>query len=243
MRTHPVTTNRIADSRNRAEQYSYRQIPESIDFYHLRAKIQAQAPGNPDEIVRGFKDNLVQGKYRNVDAERYGYTLVLLRTRQLAAARNEIQKLIQRQPNKPAYRIVQAEIEMAAENYPQALAIYATANAKNPSNLSLLRYYADALLKANRPRQAKDLLKTALRLQPDDPVLYKMLAQAAGSDGNRLEAHKALAEHYYLNGDPNAAIEQLQIATRFAGDSFYLQSSLEARIHAIKEEMPAPKGK
>ena len=64
-----------------------------------------------------------------------------------------------------------------------------------------------------------------------------MLAEAAGGAGAKLEAHQALAEHYYLSGDPNAAIDQLQIATRYAGDNFYLQSSLEARIQAIKEEM------
>jgi beta-barrel assembly-enhancing protease len=46
-----------------------------------------------------------------------------------------------------------------------------------------------------------------------------------------------MAEHYYLSGNPHAAIEQLQLAARFAGDSFYLQSSTEARIAAIKEEI------
>jgi len=51
------------------------------------------------------------------------------------------------------------------------------------------------------------------------------------------EAHQAMAEHHYLSGNPHAAIEQLQLATRFAGDNFYLQSSLEARIAAIKEEI------
>jgi predicted Zn-dependent protease len=64
-----------------------------------------------------------------------------------------------------------------------------------------------------------------------------MLAQAAGGSGAKYESHKAMAEHYYLSGNPHAAIEQLQLAARFAGDSFYLQSSIEARIAAIKEEI------
>jgi len=74
-------------------------------------------------------------------------------------------------------------------------------------------------------------------------VLYQMLAQAAGGMGSSYESHKALAEHYYFSGNPNAAIQQLQIATRYAGDNFYLQSSLEARIAAIKEEMATYQGK
>jgi predicted Zn-dependent protease len=64
-----------------------------------------------------------------------------------------------------------------------------------------------------------------------------MLAQAAGGTGANHEAHKALADYYYLTGNPHAAIEQLQLASRFAGDNFYLQSSLEARIAAIREEL------
>jgi predicted Zn-dependent protease len=237
LRTHPVTTNRIADSRNRAEQFRVRSAPDSSDFQHVRAKIRALAAGNPDEIARGFRENLAQGKYLNADAERYGYAVALLRTRQLATARKEIGTLVARQPGRTSYRILQAETEMAAGNYKQALAVYADAYAKTPGNAPLVNYYASALLKTGKHRQARDLLKTALQRRPEDPELHRMLAQAAGGSGAKYESHKAMAEHYYLSGNPHAAIEQLQLAARFAGDSFYLQSSIEARIAAIKEEI------
>ncbi|OGT13734.1 MAG: hypothetical protein A3J49_18640 [Gallionellales bacterium RIFCSPHIGHO2_02_FULL_57_16] len=237
LRTHPVTTSRIADARNRAEQYPRRPRPDSSEFHHARAKIRAQAKGEPAEIVRGFEANLAQGRYRDADAERYGYALALQRNKQFKEARKEIQKLIGRHPEKAAYRIAQAEIEMGAGRYEEALAIYAAAHKKQPAYLPLTRSYAGALLAGGRSRVAMELLKPAVRRQPDDPALHKMLAEAAGGAGAKLEAHQALAEHYYLSGDPNAAIDQLQIATRYAGDNFYLQSSLEARIQAIKEEM------
>lgn len=244
LRTHPVTTNRIADSRNRAEQYPARQVSDSDDFQQVRAKIRAlSSDGNPDEIVRSFRENLAQGKYRNIDAERYGYAVALLRTRQPAAAHAETQKLLERQPKNTSYRILDAETEMAMAHYKQALGIYADAYAKAPTDAALVQYYASALLKTDHYRQAKDLLKTALEQRPESPVLYQMMAQAAGGMGSSYESHKALAEHYYYSGNPTAAIQQLQLATRYAGDNFYLQSSLEARIAAIKEEMAAYQGK
>ena len=243
LRTHPVTTNRIADSLNRAETYHMHPTTDSMEYLLVHAKIRALAPGNPEDIVRSFKDELAQGKYRNVDAERYGYALALLRTRQLTAARAEAQQLVDRHPNTPSYRVLQAEIEMSAENYKQALAIYAATYAKAPSDAALMRYYASALLKTQHYRQARDLLKTAVQLRPDDPVLYKMLGEAAGNTGASYEAHRALAEHYYLIGSPNAALEQLQLAARSAGNNFYQQSSVDARIAAIKEEIAASKGK
>jgi len=106
---------------------------------------------------------------------------------------------------------------------------------KYSSSHVLARYHAAALLRAGQPKKAGDLLKKVLRSQPEDPELHKMLATAAGGTGALLEAHQAMAEYYYLKGNLPAAIEQLRIATRFAGDNYYLQSSLEARIKEISE--------
>jgi len=243
LRTHPVTTNRIADSRNRAEQFRYRQIPDSAEFQHVRTKIRALAPGDPGEISLGFKANLNQGKFRNADAERYGYAHALLRGRQIEAARREVHLLLKRNPHKPIYRILQAEIEMSAGKYDNALTLYAAVYKSAPTNQALIRQYASALLKTGHAQKAKELLKTAVRGRPDDPALYKILAQAAGATGSPIEAHQAFAEHYYLSGSPSAAIDQLQLATKFAGNNFYLQSSLEARIQAIKDEIKLYQGK
>ncbi|MFL6646777.1 MAG: M48 family metallopeptidase, partial [Sulfurifustaceae bacterium] len=56
--THPVTTARIADSRARAEQYTYRQVPDSVDFQLVRARLRADAPGDAADIARGFSNNI-----------------------------------------------------------------------------------------------------------------------------------------------------------------------------------------
>ncbi|MHB8716924.1 MAG: beta-barrel assembly-enhancing protease [Sulfuricaulis sp.] len=247
LRDHPVTVNRIADALNRADeylkQYKVRPVSDNMAYLLVHAKLRALAPGDPDEIVLRFKDNLAQGKYRNVDAERYGYALALLRTHHLTMARAEARKLIEHNPNQPSFQILQAEIEMAATNYKQALAIYAAAYARSPTNAALMHDYASALLKTEHYQQAKKLLQIAMENQPGDPGLYQMLAQAEGGAGSPYESHRALAEHYYLNGNPGAALEQLQIAEHFVGNNFYQQSSLEARITAIKQEIAASQGK
>jgi predicted Zn-dependent protease len=243
LRTHPVTINRIADARNRAERLPRRNVVDSSEFHHVRAKLRALASGNPVEIARGFRDNLTQGKYRDADAERYGYALALMRSKDMAGARTEIGKLLARYPNRPYYRIAQADGEMAAGRFSEGVALYAAAYRKTPDSLPIARQYAAALLKTDQARTAKAVLKPLLRANPDDPGLYKMMAAAAGAAGARVEAHQALAEHYYLSGNPGAAVEQLQIAGRFAGDNFYLQSSIEARLKAIKEEMATNQNK
>ena len=243
LRTHPVTTARITDTRDRAERIRYRQVPDSSEFLHTRAKVRALAPGEPGELVQGFQSNLQQGKYANVDAERYGYALALTRARRYDAARAEIQKLVQRYPQNVSYRIAQAELEMSAGRFSTALGIYESAYKRAPNYYPLQRHYSQALLKGGRSSEAVAIVREAIKQQPEDPALYELWAQAAGAAGRRAESHQAMAEHYYWGGNPTAAIEQLQLATRFAGNNFYLQSSLEARMQAIKEEVALYRGK
>ncbi|MFQ5995842.1 MAG: M48 family metalloprotease [Acidiferrobacterales bacterium] len=237
LRTHPVTSRRIAESRTRADTYRYRQVPDTPEFQRIRAKLRARAPGNPKEIARGFKTNLTQGKYRTLEAERYGYALALLRIKEYKPARKVAADLRRDHPNIVSYAVLQAEIEMAAGQYEGALNYYASAVKKFPSNDVLTRYYAAALLKAARPQEAHKLLKEAVRDDADDPGLQKMLATAAGDSGELFEAHRAMANYYYLNGNHGAALQQLKIARRFVGESYYLQSSLEARIKEIEREI------
>lgn len=237
LRTHPITTRRLSESSDQAEQHPRRSAPDSTHFAHAQAKIRALAKDSPDETVNAFRKALSNGNYRQADAERYGYVWALIGNRQHDEARREIAPLVQRRPDYPPYRIAQAEIEMSAGRPAEGLAIYAAALKKSPGERALERRYAAALLKAGEAKTARELLKKAVRQQPGDPGLYKLLATAAGETGARLEAHQALAEHYYLSGNSQAALEQLHIARRFAGDNFYALSSLEARVKEIKEEL------
>jgi predicted Zn-dependent protease len=241
--THPVTTARIADSRGRAEQYSYRQAPDTPDFQLVRAKLRAAAPGDPADIVRTFAANVAEGKAANLDAERYAYGLALMRAQRYDAARTEVQKLVDRSPVNLFYRILQAELELAAGRSDLGLQYYAGAYKRSAAYYPLAISYARALVRTKRARDAEPIIRATLEQRPDDPALYELLSQADDATGKIAESHQALAEHYYLRGNPNAAIEQLQLASRRAGDNFYLQSSVEARIQAIKEEVALLSGK
>ena len=237
LRTHPVTSNRIADSRDRAQRYPYRQVPDTIEFYRVRAKLRAQASSDPNRIVNAFKDNLTHGKYRNLEAERYGYAWALLRVGGYEEARDQATILLKGYPNTVYYWILRAEVELQARQYDAALQRYAEAEQRFPRDQILARYYAAALLKAGKAQHAMKLIKKAMGTNNDhDPALQKMLATAAGEAGDLFQAHQALAAYYYESGNPDAAIQQLQIAKRHTGGSFYLQAGLDARIKEIQQE-------
>ncbi|MEO7558453.1 MAG: M48 family metalloprotease [Gammaproteobacteria bacterium] len=235
--THPVTTSRIADSRNRAEQYPYRQIVDSTAYHLVRAKLRVLGEPSPKQSVDRFAQNLKQGQYRNAEAEHYGYALALLANRDYDAARAQMRDLLAKDADSLPYQLALARIEMASGNNNKARDIFTEASKAYPGNHPLTLLYGRALLQTGQPAKARGLLHQQVRQNTSNPGLYKLLAEAEGQSGHKAAGHQALAEYYYLNGETAAAIEQLEIALRPADTDFYLSSQIEARLKELKDEL------
>ena len=237
LRTHPVTSNRIAEASTRALQFPYKPRADTVDFYLVRAKVQALTADNASEAAMGFKARLEEGRTASRLAARYCYALSLLRSRQLGEAKAQSELLIKADPRRSGFVILAADIATAAGQPGEGARILGAAFRQQPRDPALQQAYATALLQSGQNKAAVTLLKSAVREQPDDPLLFKMLAQAAEASGDKLESHRAVARFYYLNGVPKLAIEQLQIARRYTGGSKYLEQSIDARIKEIREEI------
>ena len=135
------------------------------------------------------------------------------------------------------YLVARAEIEVHAERYQRAVDWYRKARQLAPSSTTLDPYQANALIKAGHYGEARDLLRQATRRNPKQPLLFSLLSRAEAETGNPLAAYQALAEYHYLQGDLGQALNQLTQARKHAGDSFYAQASIDARIQAIRNEM------
>jgi len=243
LRSHPVTGRRIAESRNHAENFPVRTNPDANAFAHMQARLQVLG-NKPDVALKLFRAKLVNRDSTYTAADQYGYALALLANKRYEEARRESALLLKARAESVPYHVLRAEIELAANNKSAGLKAYAEAGRKFPASLALTQFHASALLKNGQPAQALKLLDKAVRARPGEPALYKLLASAAGESGNRMEAHRAYGEYYFLTGQPRAAIEQFELATRFAGKNFYYVSSLEARIKDIRETLPpAPAAK
>src|SRR5581483_4225375 len=83
MRTHPLTTERIADMQNRAYHAVYRQSPDSLEFHLARAKLRAEQ-GAPRDAKAHFADMVRERRYANEAAARYGLALAMSRGRDYA---------------------------------------------------------------------------------------------------------------------------------------------------------------
>jgi predicted Zn-dependent protease len=232
---HPVTTERIADTENRAAQYPHITPPDDLAFELIRAKLRVITADDPGKAVQYFESALKQKAYTHEQAARYGYALALLHNGQIDQAREQVKWLLKKSPNRIAYLIVEAQLETAADNGKEALKIYGDALKLYPRHYPLTILYSTALLQQGQAATAQRLLQEYLRHRDPKPLVYKLLAQAESDDGSPIESQQALAEYDYLNGQTQSAIEHLNRALGMTSkDDFYHASRIEARLKELK---------
>lgn len=233
MRTHPLTTERIADMHNRAQQTPYKQVPDSLEFHLVRAKLRAQL-GTPAEAVADFENLLKERKFANEMAVHYGLARAQLRVRNYGAAEREVQTLRRFKATSPMVDNLAAEIRSAQGDFAGAAAIYRTALKTSAFAKALIYGYTEALYGDHQYPQALAFVESQQQLYPQDFKLYGFQAKITAAMGRRLQQHRAQAEFYALQGELQPAIEQLQLAQRAGDGNFYELSVVDARLRELQ---------
>lgn len=231
LRTHPLTYERIADIQNRMEDLPYRQVPDGLDFQLIRAKLRADTE-SPRDAVAFFEASLAERKFLSEPASRYGLVASLIRARDFARARREMAAL--RKTPSAIIENLACQLAEAAGDAGAALKCFEAARRAYPGARALFYGHVEQLLRARQPAIALQLISGRMQLQPEDPRLYRLQAQAYAAQGNRLQQHRAQGEAYARSGQLGAAVEQMQIALKTGEGDFYQLSALEARLRELR---------
>ena len=242
LRSHPLTSERMADMENRAAAVPYQQIPDSLDFQLVRAKLRAEQ-GSPRDAVIEAEAQLKDGRYASESGARYALVAALLRTRDYARAERELATLRAQYPQQPMIELLAARLKTARGDAVAARDIIRTALASHPDYRPLSYALVESLQGLGEHAEALARLQDQVREHPRDVRLYRMRAQSFAAVGQRLQQHQALAEQYYLMGTLPAAIEQLQLAEKSGQGDFYQLSALEARMRQLRAELDESKKK
>lgn len=257
LRTHPLTSERIADVKNRVDQFAFRASKASEDFGFIRAKILA-SQGNAIDAIALFKANIAEltvnstansatSSTENVAtntteylaANHYGLAVAVMRANDIKTA-NAAFNAIQLNTKNSYTSQLGADIAMAQKNYPLAQQRYQTALSTYPSARSLIFGYANLLITLNKLQQSIDFIKEKQTVLTHDAMLYELLSRAYTLQGRELLRHQAQAEAYYRRYNLPAAIGQMDLAVRAGDGDFYQKSSVEARLKEFKLQVTAP---
>jgi len=237
---------------------SYKQVPDSIEFQLVRAKLRA-SEGESRYAIKYFDSNLREKRYSNETAERYGLISALLREGNNTRANKELTLLyesphfgtmskmkdnhllgetirIERKALHASAMIetLAARVKLSVGQHTEALEIYKTALRIYPSHRALIYDYAAALLHNGYKDEALKFTSQQLQFTPNDIRLYKLQAQVYEAIGNNMLQHRAQAEAYIRQGNLLAAIDQLKTALKTKDGDFYDTSSVEARLKELQ---------
>lgn len=237
LRTHPLTSSRIAESKARASKYAPIKFVNTSSYELVHTKIEVNSYKNAKDAVKVFKQRLENAPAEKKNMARYGYVLALTRVGNYHLAKEQLKALLAWDKENIIYMLTAAKIETEQRNYSTALKIFHQAYQLYPDYRPVVLAYSKALLDAGQPAKTRDLLLHYRRQQEPDPAYYDLLAQAEAQNGSTASSAIAKAEYYYLTGDTKLAIDLLIHAKRDSKINYYQKERIIARINQLEYEL------
>ena len=234
MRTHPVTTARIAEARNRARAYPQVRSDNSTSYGIARTRVVVAQFDTPAEAVAYFEDR--DYEIQN-DIERYGRAVAYQRAGDYHGAREIFEELLDKDKSVIAYYIGLGQTLVALDHYGDAIETFERALELFPRNVPLVIEYGDRLLELGQAKKAHAMLLDLMNNVPPTPEQVRLIARAANMAGEDAEAYYYLSEYRLMIGDLTGGIGYLQEALQLPELQEIQRARFEARIDFIREFM------
>jgi predicted Zn-dependent protease len=237
LRTHPLTTERLADIGNRIQGQPYKQVPDSLEFQLVRAKLRAEEGTSRDAVV-DFETRLKDRSFAGSEAAmRYGLAQAHLHDGNLAAADKDLGELRRLKVVSPMIETFAAQLRLKHGDAPGAVKLLRAAQPRYPDERGIAYGLVESLLEAHMPADAIKVTEDELLSYPSDARMHGLQAKTYSLLGQRLQQHRAQAEAYALQGMVPLAVEQLELAQKAGDGNFYEHSQVDSRLREMKKRM------
>jgi beta-barrel assembly-enhancing protease len=227
--THPSSSNRIADARNRAYLMTNRSNRAHIDFEILKADVQSvQYDKNTGRIpAPAFKpeNQSILDPY---------FVAITQIEKDPKAAFEVFSKLAKQYPHSLLVRRNLArslchlkDIEQCFKTYEALLELY-------PGNDAILREYGNTALAVERTEEAMALYRRSLDVHPDDIFLLYNMSEAGKKAGEQVIYHEFFGRYLVQVGNYHQAITQFKMAQKLTLDQL-TTLRLQSRISAAQK--------
>lgn len=230
--THPLDENRVADTRNRATALPVVQSDYNVEFGLMKERVTVHYSNDPDTIISARERALPQLSGKEADSARYGLALAYLKKKDYLSAERALQPLLQKEPRRITYVMLQADIARDSGKADLALSLLEENLRINPGNHPLTMNYAMTLEESGRYSDSANALQSHVQSRPGDVQLWYHLAEIQGLAGNISQVHQARAEYFFGIGDFQQAQQQLVFALDEEQDPLAV-----ARIRQRQNEM------
>lgn len=234
LRSHPLTSHRIAGSSVLPNTTDNKKLvlkkSTQRQFRLIQTRINVLSSNKLETLGKMFaqQENISALK---LEARQYGLALIAIHNNNGNRARELLTPLEKIRVDTLTYTLAAIENELNNGSQQRALTLAKKEIRIYPENLALILLYTQALLKNKYYIPAIKLIRRHIHKIKDSPLLYSHLAEAEAKNGNRSATHQAMAEFYFLNGDSDSALNQIQLALDIDMDvHFHPQRKLKKNV-------------
>jgi predicted Zn-dependent protease len=237
LRSHPVTSERIAETRDRATRMPRSDAPDSTSYALIRDRLQLETL-TEDAQLRDLFATARSADYPSTDAEQYGRALALVRTGAPGEAIPMLRALRDRRPDVTLYHTALGQAQLAAGQVDASRATLENAMRLFPRNVPVTVRYAETLVRAGDAKRAHVVLLDLFNNVPPTAEQARFTAIAANAAGDVADSYYYMSEYHVISGDLALAINQLKLAQAVPGINAVQRERFDARIRELQEYLP-----
>jgi beta-barrel assembly-enhancing protease len=234
LQSHPVTTNRIAESRARASLFKdTKQTAETVSYTLTRERLRVLATPPEDNVRRYYAERRTQQD--QTTGEQYGEALASYQAGNALASLDTLTELARDYPQVPMLQSTLGQALMSAGDSEDGLNTFQRALTLSPRNIPLTMRYAEALLKSNQAKQAHAVLLDLFNNVAPTPEQIRFTALAASSAGDTGDAAFYMSEYHIATGNLPLSVAQLEMALAAPNITGVQRSRYQARLDEVRE--------
>lgn len=232
LRTHPLSTTRLADLERRVNSSQRPPRRDDLPFRLIQTRLQVAYSTQLRDMIQAFEQSLADGQAPVTT--RYGLALAYLRDGQPDRARSLLEPLLKADPQRLDYLVTALDIAFQSRDFAAGLAIGDNALSLYPGQRALVQRQGRLALALGRPGRIRLPLEDLLRQHDNDVDLWRLRADVALAERDTLNVFRARAEVFFLTNQLRAAEDQLQNALRLAAGNYSLSAQLQKRLEDMR---------
>jgi predicted Zn-dependent protease len=237
LRTHPVTSTRIAETKERAEQLEVPETADSVSYALTRERMRVlTTPSGRD--AREYYAAVIQSEPDASRAQIYGQALAMMVSGQADKAVPIFQKLRDGDPTIMQYHTALGQAQLLAGQGKASLLTLQRARELFPRNVAVTVRYAESLMQLGDAKRAHEILLDLFNAVPPTPEQAKLTALAANAAGDVADSYYYMSEYHLMSGDLPLALNQLQMALAVPKITTVQRARFQARMEEVMQAMP-----
>lgn len=236
--THPLSRNRIAAARERAEFYPKIDYENSVDYYLVKSRVRSKNLINDKEAFRSL-ENRYSTKQLTTLSDRYLFAELLKLRGNSSLAIKVLSDLYKEYSENQLLLFSLAEAHLAHGSGRDMLPLLEKQLSKTPDSTKLLLATSEIYIKSGDPEKAESLLLRYADVHQKNPSYLKLLAKAQADAGNTPEMYETTGQYLILLGDLRSAKKHFERALNATSKDPYAQTRIQARLEDVRQKIRA----